>query len=188
MSILTPIETAYAGCLFRSRLEARWAVFFDTLKLNWSYEPEGYVLRHGEWYLSDFYIEKIGHLEIKPTRELARQESGWRRLGDALHVFNQSAYCLYGNIPAPEMWYEAKGLSIGGLGDNDSVGAWYAPDAEAVYWWALCPHCGQIGIAYEAEYPRLRCCEQARNDPDRSWNAAVSKFVVAAIAARSARF
>lgn len=25
------IETRYAGCRFRSRLEARWAVFFDHL-------------------------------------------------------------------------------------------------------------------------------------------------------------
>lgn len=33
MDGLTPIETWYASCRFRSRLEARWAVFFDTLRL-----------------------------------------------------------------------------------------------------------------------------------------------------------
>ena len=38
------IETRYAGYRFRSRLEARWAVFFDTLGLKWQYEPEGYEL------------------------------------------------------------------------------------------------------------------------------------------------
>jgi hypothetical protein len=41
------IETRYAGCRFRSRLEARWAVFFDTLKLRWEYEPQGYYI--GSW-------------------------------------------------------------------------------------------------------------------------------------------
>jgi hypothetical protein len=42
--MLTPtaIETEYAGCLFRSRLEARWAVFFDKLDVEWEYEPQGY--------------------------------------------------------------------------------------------------------------------------------------------------
>jgi hypothetical protein len=31
---ITPIQTRYAGYLFRSRLEARWAVFFDTIRKN----------------------------------------------------------------------------------------------------------------------------------------------------------
>lgn len=39
--MIKPIETRYAGCRFRSRLEARWAVFFDALKIEWEYEPEG---------------------------------------------------------------------------------------------------------------------------------------------------
>lgn len=38
------IETNYMGCRFRSRLEARWAVFFDALGWSWEYEKEGYVL------------------------------------------------------------------------------------------------------------------------------------------------
>lgn len=35
MGDITPIQTRYAGCLFRSRLEARWAVFFDHLGIRW---------------------------------------------------------------------------------------------------------------------------------------------------------
>lgn len=38
------IETVYKGYRFRSRLEARWAVFFDYLKIRWEYEPEGYYV------------------------------------------------------------------------------------------------------------------------------------------------
>ena len=34
------LPTKYAGIQFRSRLEARWAVFFDALKIKWEYEPE----------------------------------------------------------------------------------------------------------------------------------------------------
>ena len=54
MSIIKPIETRYKGYHFRSRLEARWAVFFDALHIKWEYEPEGYRLNNGKIYLPDF--------------------------------------------------------------------------------------------------------------------------------------
>lgn len=50
------IETEYAGCLFRSRLEARWAVFFDHLEVEWEHEPEGFETSAGR-YLPDFRID-----------------------------------------------------------------------------------------------------------------------------------
>jgi hypothetical protein len=34
----------YNGYRFRSRLEARWAVFFDELGVAYRYEPEGFEL------------------------------------------------------------------------------------------------------------------------------------------------
>lgn len=33
------IPTTYAGTRFRSRLEARWAAFFDLAGVKWEYEP-----------------------------------------------------------------------------------------------------------------------------------------------------
>jgi hypothetical protein len=67
------IPTRYAGCHFRSRLEARWAVFFDALGIRWEYEPQGFELR---WrllnnddtfqYLPDFWLPDMGiHVEVK---------------------------------------------------------------------------------------------------------------------------
>lgn len=59
------IQTEYAGYLFRSRLEARWAVFFDTLGFKWSYESEGFE-GGGARYLPDFYLQDIGcWVEVK---------------------------------------------------------------------------------------------------------------------------
>jgi hypothetical protein len=49
------IETRYAGCLFRLRLEARWAVFFDHLGIEWEHEPQGYVIDDRP-YLPDFRL------------------------------------------------------------------------------------------------------------------------------------
>lgn len=53
---IKPIETLYKGYRFRSRLEARWAVFFDALGIEWEYEKEGYDLGEGGWYLPDFWL------------------------------------------------------------------------------------------------------------------------------------
>ncbi|MFG2046055.1 hypothetical protein ACGFIW_01325 [Micromonospora sp. NPDC048935] len=61
-----PIETRYAGCRFRSRLEARWAVFFDHLDIRWQYETEGYNLSNGDRYLPDFYLPTLDQwVEVK---------------------------------------------------------------------------------------------------------------------------
>jgi hypothetical protein len=65
------IETRYKGYRFRSRLEARWAVFLDSLKEEWDYEPEGFSLASGP-YLPDFWLPRLYcWLEIKgqqPTK------------------------------------------------------------------------------------------------------------------------
>lgn len=65
------IETHYKGYRFRSRLEARWAVFFDQLGLSWEYEPEGFDLGDGVWYLPDFRVTLSDGdtvwLEVKPS-------------------------------------------------------------------------------------------------------------------------
>ncbi len=41
------LETMYRGVVFRSRLEARWAVFFDWMYIRWEYEKEGVDLHVG---------------------------------------------------------------------------------------------------------------------------------------------
>jgi hypothetical protein len=43
---MAAIPTTYEGVRFRSRLEARWAAFFDALDIRWEYEPldlDGYI-------------------------------------------------------------------------------------------------------------------------------------------------
>ena len=71
MNYTSVIPTKYKGYTFRSRLEARWAVYFDLIGITWDYEPEGYVLRNGVWYLPDFYLHQLDtFVEIKPQPEI----------------------------------------------------------------------------------------------------------------------
>lgn len=61
------ITTRYKGYSFRSRLEARWAVFFDHLGIKWEYEPEGFELGNGLRYLPDFWLPDWQlWVEVKP--------------------------------------------------------------------------------------------------------------------------
>ncbi len=70
---LRPIETSYAGCWFRSRLEARWAVFFDQLRIAWEYEPQGFRTSAGP-YLPDFWLPTLGKwVEVKGSLTHANQ-------------------------------------------------------------------------------------------------------------------
>lgn len=54
------IPTLYKGVYFRSRLEARWAIIFDRLGIDWYYETEGYDIQIDEGitirYLPDFKL------------------------------------------------------------------------------------------------------------------------------------
>lgn len=62
-----PLETRYKGYRFRSRLEARWAVFFDALGIKWEYEAEGFDLGPSGWYLPDFRLMNMKiWVEVKP--------------------------------------------------------------------------------------------------------------------------
>lgn len=63
---IQPIETTYKGHRFRSRLEARWAVFFDAQHIRWQYESEGFQLSNGVRYLPDFLLIDCGTwVEVK---------------------------------------------------------------------------------------------------------------------------
>jgi len=75
--VIKAIETQYRGYKFRSRLEARWAVFFDACGYQWEYEPEGFALPCGTYYLPDFKIfgrdsngdYNVFYIEVKASEE-----------------------------------------------------------------------------------------------------------------------
>ena len=63
------IQTRYKGYHFRSRLEARWAVYFDAIGWEWLYETEGFSLGGGDFYLPDFLLPECGlWIEVKAEK------------------------------------------------------------------------------------------------------------------------
>jgi hypothetical protein len=65
---MNAIPTNYNGINFRSRLEAKWARFFDLLGWKWDYEPVDF-----DGYIPDFYLhgDKPCFVEIKPAMRVS---------------------------------------------------------------------------------------------------------------------
>ena len=100
------IETEYKGYKFRSRLEARWAVFFDAMDWAWEYEPEGYKMEYmGEiiHYLPDFWLPDMkAFVEVKGGALNAED----RRKVEALAFTSDYGVFVLGSIPdnATDWW------------------------------------------------------------------------------------
>lgn len=187
-----PLETRYGGCRFRSRLEARWAVFFTRLGLEWEYEPQGFVVGREfgrpRNYLPDFYLPTLGlYLEVKPAAADQVDPDGVGRFEDfagevATQWDHDRAAMLCGPIPDPDTvdrdgpprasrWYEA-GAYI--------TGDWH-------YAWCACPSGEHFDIQFEARGGRILCgCPRIADDRYRTGNN--SRILNAYAAARSARF
>jgi hypothetical protein len=113
MAELKAIETQYKGYRFRSRLEARWAVFFDAMGIDWQYETEGYEIEGHGYYLPDFYLPKSETwVEVKGDW-LSVDVDYWRLLEAAIDyggfLPGVGSSCgtgrgllLLGNIPEPQ--------------------------------------------------------------------------------------
>lgn len=97
------IETKYKGYRFRSRLEARWAVFFDSLGVKWEYEPQGFVLPDGTHYLPDFHLTGLDTngdqmsfwFEIKPDGVPVSYADRWKVVAFAKSVEPEYAGAVF---------------------------------------------------------------------------------------------
>lgn len=145
---IRPIQTRYNEHLFRSRLEARWAVFMDALGVRWLYEPEGLVF-DGELYLPDFVLPDLGYvLEIKPAINL----SDWpehplfkpARAGETVNFpgFGELKFILIQGSPGVPDNSNDRVPYQGFVGYDD----WYV--------WCECPFCGALGIQYSGRSAR----------------------------------
>jgi len=146
--MIPAIETHYAGCRFRSRLEARWAVYFDVYEIKWEYEPEGYELPDGTLYLPDFWLPWTSEfrefadfpaagcwVEVKPV-DLSEEEArkcSLLAVGTGHDVFALAGPCDQREVHVTRWSYQN--------GQASSVNEDDAPLISILY------HCSNNGIA-----------------------------------------
>lgn len=184
------IETKYAGCRFRSRLEARWAVFFQTLHLEWHYEPEGFELPSGTRYLPDFFLptvslrehSKLGMwLEIKPIQPPQEEYNKISEFGAPhnkgpllylvdTHPDDRNVVMLVGSTPSIR--------SDSALYGHQQMGPWW----DSYMAWMRCHWCGRVKIEFtDAGYNECHTCGGPTNEREPSLLEALDR-------AKSARF
>jgi len=182
---IKPIPTHYAGCWFRSRLEARYAVFFNHLNIQWEYEPEGYELTNGR-YLPDFRLHGLGGdpqggslwFEVKPDID-NREDNRWQELATATGTPLITAF----GMPRADQ------DSVYGSTSRNGWMEIYGPDGEWDHLraFAACCRCDRIGITYEGRCARI-CGHEGLYDQRSYLGANVPQITAAYTAAHSARF
>lgn len=171
MAELKAIETHYKGYRFRSRLEARWATFFDEMNIRWHYEYEGFVLRDGIPYLPDFHFPDFDMwAEVKPYTLTPLEREKCKRLCE----FTQQEVLLLDDMPdfrPYTLFYWVPAGQQKDLTDTPAISAGEADTCEIVI------------------TDNLRSCDPYLFTPERQHNkylygTAYSKAVDAARAAR----
>lgn len=150
---IRPIETSYQGYRFRSRLEARWAAFFDALTLDWEYEPEGFNFG-GERYLPDFWLPRsaawveVKPNGVKPDTKLQRfAKAIWanaRQIRDAHEASSSEGDGDWS--PEFSYFYPAEVLLLAGSPGPESYTLWTLYDTGGIHagHWVVCPLCHRV--------------------------------------------
>jgi hypothetical protein len=164
---LKAIETRFDGYRFRSRLEARWAVFFKALGVRYEYEKEGYDLGAAGWYLPDFWLpEQECWVEVKGV-----VDDRSRRCAQELAQKSKKAVYIARSVPG-------EGIDL--LGYEPS----FEYDGDGGWEWAECWWCGHAAIALRGCGPHVGCA----NVPFAVFRSDTPRLRAAYEAARSARF
>ncbi len=172
-----PIPTRFGGVQFRSRLEARWAVFFTHLGLPWFYEYEGFQLSSG-WYVPDFWLPKLkAWIEIKPADPSAVEATKCQEL--AMET-NRPVFCFFGDLTATTRDFQER--------ENVARAHAFMPDGwDCLYYWCVCPRCGRFGVEYDGRGARV-CGDRCFPGEDRQHSGDHPRLVAAYEAASKARF
>ena len=181
--MIKAIETEYNGYRFRSRLEARWAVFFDSVGAKYLYEPEGFVLQDGTYYLPDFYLPDIRtFVEVKGVmskKDLHKIEEFAKDLESDQRIV------IVGDIPGE--WDAADLWEYGYDKHGERFTAYFHNGVDFPYLPCICPVCGKFGFEFDGRGARV-CRDKCLPGSDKGYSYDHSKIIEGLRAARKARF
>lgn len=183
-SHVKPIETLYAGCRFRSRTEARYALFFDALGIRWQYEVEGYETPYGR-YLPDFWLpDQEYSLEVKPEFPTEDEQRKLAAVGEFLDDKKGGARCRKALITCEPV------TAIHGVFDSPPAMMQVYPTWDMHYYWCRCLECGRCEVHFQGRTDRMTCKDRCAKSVhgDKGFNANDPVIARAFAKASMARF
>lgn len=161
--MIPSIPTTYAGINMRSRLEAKWAAFFDQIGWRWTYEPF-----QGDGYIPDFMIHGADPLliEVKPAPSVYAMGQYVEKVAHGLREHWTHDVLIVGLNPIIDVREE--GSVVGLLGEFMdeqegwcfNEGMWSACPGQEVtappYGWRM--DCNSIGVQHSIQSFRHRPC------------------------------
>jgi hypothetical protein len=182
--MIAAIETTYRGMTFRSRLEARWAVFFSTLGLQYQYEPERFSLPQ----ITEQQVDDAAEIDVEPTdilytpdfllpKQEKLPEAMWVECKGVLQPIDELAMlrlCMHTGIRGiivkdiprlPENVLQWKYTTC----DRESWAGsleWSSPypySGDIGHFFCQCPHCGAFGFEFWCRAERIKCCDSSLN-------------------------
>lgn len=143
--------TVYEGVTFRSRLEARWAVFWNALGLPWIYEPE--VPVDGLQYQPDFLLGRLW-IEVKPE-SWEPSDADLRKYALLVTATEKDMFVMFGS---PGKW------TNGQLDDRQvkalRVQVEYGIASFERYELVECPKCGAVQFCPLGGHPNCPCWQR----------------------------
>ena len=130
-------EPGYYGNIFRTLLEARWAVFFTTLDDQWHYEPDGWRIGNPEHYRPQLWIQRFdGDIYLEAQPEWSR-DSRRPMLHTDPEIAEHHVYLAAGDLPTEGQlrdvgWWDPAGRGVLQLTAGYDWAALYPPDSDDV--------------------------------------------------------
>lgn len=151
---IKPIETVYNGYKFRSRAEARWAVFFDAAGINYMYEPEGLRFDDGTMYLPDFYLpDQKTFFECKGVMS-KQDEHKIEQLAKSITNSNKCRELIIGfaDMTFKTAWWVDESMNVSLFHDGSYMD--YCDES----WLCRCHKCGKLFFMPSWFGWECRCC------------------------------
>jgi hypothetical protein len=175
MYSITAIPTVYNERRYRSRLEAKWASFFDLVGWRHEYEP----MDLGKWS-PDFALFPSGggriYVEVKPITQIDRAVAD--RIGQYA-VPGETEVLLLGLAPGPStLGAPLSRTSLGWTTDASYKEVWFE---EALLVWSESTGNMDYSHAYGCYRGRVSGCQAHKSDPvsldslNRHWSEACNR-------------
>ena len=145
--------TIYKGVKMRSRLEARWAAYFDAVEPYWKYEPNAFANEKGQ-YLPDFLVSykdpaisgvpfPDAYYEVKGVVP-SNLDAVMERMEIIFDSDSEAALFLVIGVPQDDIWFDGwigRKIDNGfifwkklGTGPDESPTRLVHPDGDVCVW------------------------------------------------------